>query len=659
MSVRLEAANSEALTRATFYTFDGDAGAFTVGGYFYLHSLPAAGQFAPVFAFDQASAFTGVGLWLDSDGHLRFRNFSGGVNSSPGTATLTTGQWYYVWFRFISLGSGFFEVFVYLDESTTADFTEQQPGLASDGVSSFHIGRNPVWDNADNIDASFYNWKFWQSDVAASQAATESIQEGFGTAGFARWLFDDFTDIDDNEGSLDLTAVGTLSEGPADPWGDEPPADPRTWVLNDSILASLNMNFEAGAAPWTVVYWGPFASIVFAPAGNDTTLAVSLVASATMAAALATQIEMAAALLGSGVVSAALTTDITMAAALQATATLAALLSTDITMAVTLLANAIIAADLSTDIMMSTLLTGVATLSAGPLSGVAADLATTLFASGSLVADLSTDITMATSLTAVASVVVALATEIHMAADLLGSGNLVAALVTDILMATSLSGTATLNPDLTAGASGDLATSLVASASVAPDLSTDITMSASMIASAVIAAGLTTDIRLATALDAIATMAPTLATDIQLAVSLQGNAQLSPDLSTAIEMAASLTAAATLQGELATDILLAATLLAAATLNVPTLGSPAADLATSLTARATISATLSDLPFGVGALAAVLSVMPDFSAVLSTLPDLAAKLNVQPDLAARVRVETDLTATAGATPDTSGNPTVG
>lgn len=218
MSVRLEAASSERLDRSSFITV-GATTDYTVAGYFYLHSLPGGGSYAPLFMLYVSSAFAGLGVFVNSSGNLVVRDDNGDTFSSAGSATLSTGQWYYLWCRIENVGSEAFDVHCYLNESTSADLSVGTFGMGP-AAASLQIGSNEASYTTDYYaDASFFNWKWWSTDQAASNAATEEGQAAFNVAGLARWLFSTFSDIDDDEGSLDFTAVGTHSEGPTNPWG--------------------------------------------------------------------------------------------------------------------------------------------------------------------------------------------------------------------------------------------------------------------------------------------------------------------------------------------------------------------------------------------------------------------------------------------------------
>jgi hypothetical protein len=363
-------------------------------------------------------------------------------------------------------------------------------------------------------------------------------------------------------------------------------------------------------------------------------MATALTASAVMNGALTTDIRMATALTASATRTGGLTTDIRMATALAAAGFASSALTTEVRMASALLAAGVVAPALTTDIRMAAALSGVALLSPTFIIP-GAEFAAALTGTATLAAALTTDIRMAAAITASATTAAALATDIRFAAQLLGSGNVLAALLTEIRLATSLLGNAQLSPSLLTG--GDLATSLIGRVTMAPALTTDIRMAAILNAAGMVSANLHTDIRLVTALAGNASISPTILTDIRLATSLTGSATVNASLTTAINLATSLVASASMQGQLATDILLAATLLATASLTSAMSG-PVVEMAASLVASAALSATLSDHPIGVGALAAMLSVMPDFAAALSTVPDLAAAIRVEPDTGGNVAV---------------------
>jgi len=219
----------------------------------------------------------------------------------------------------------------------------------------------------------------------------------------------------------------------------------------------------------------------------DTTLEASLTGTASLAAALTTQIHMAAALTGSGALAGALTTQITMEAQLNATGALLAALTTEIRLA-------------------------------AAISG-----------SGTLAGSLQTDI--------------------QLAAALQGLGSVTAALTTQIQMAAAFSGSGALAADLDAG-SGTLSALLAGTAQLAAALSTQITLAAQLAGSGAVAAALTTEIRLAAQLAASGTLAGDLQTDTSLAAALAGSGSLQAALTTAIELQALLQGSGSLTADL-------------------------------------------------------------------------------------------------------------
>lgn len=247
MSIRLEAANSERLTKAAL--FSGDP-AFAIGGWFYLHSLPALGEYAPLWTLYN-SGFVGSALYVRHDGKLTIREFtSDHVDDAVGATVLTTGNWYYVWCR--KPTSGVDQLKVYLNGSTSVEVERfiNNSALALD----FQLATNQVsYDPDYYADVSLVNWKLWTADVAAAQAAVEMDDFAVtNTTGIlAAWPLDVFTDLTDDAGTDDaFTASGTLSAGPTNPFGGVPPVGGFT-VTTDEKTVTVVSTAVAGDNPIT------------------------------------------------------------------------------------------------------------------------------------------------------------------------------------------------------------------------------------------------------------------------------------------------------------------------------------------------------------------------------------------------------------------------
>lgn len=243
MSIRLEAANSERLTRVGI--FSGDP-AFTISGWFYLHSAPAAGTYAPLVTLYNAG-FVGCGIWVDENRKLVIRDYTGDNYSLPGATTLALNTWYYLHAR--KPTAGLDELFVYLDGSTTFDVKRFVNN--SSGAMTLQLGTNQVgYGTTYYADVSLVNWKLWTGDVAAAQAAVE--MDDFAvtntTNSLAAWPLDAFADLSDDVGTDEaFTATGTLSDGPANPFGATPPtagfsvsANRKSPVITDTSSAGTN-----------------------------------------------------------------------------------------------------------------------------------------------------------------------------------------------------------------------------------------------------------------------------------------------------------------------------------------------------------------------------------------------------------------------------------
>jgi hypothetical protein len=217
MSVRFESANSERASDASFLA-DGNI-VCTMGFYVYLHSLPSSGNFAALATC--YASFAGWSIEIDDAGHLRIYDFNSIARSSAGTATLSINTWYYVWFRKPSTGGA--NAFLYVDGATSADVTRTVACAAAAHpiVFASDNGKAGAYGSATYADCSLVNVKFWNGDVAASEANNEkdTFTVVNSTNSYAAWQLDVHTDLTDGVGSNDLTASGTLSAGATNPFG--------------------------------------------------------------------------------------------------------------------------------------------------------------------------------------------------------------------------------------------------------------------------------------------------------------------------------------------------------------------------------------------------------------------------------------------------------
>lgn len=223
MSTRFESVNSESAGRNGITV----PAAWTFGGYFYLHSLPSAGAYAPIITV--YGAFSGFSVMVDSAGKLRIYDYTGSVISSAGTATLATSTWYYLWVELPVTGGGN-SISIYLNGSGTADL-----GAAG---SSFGPARIEFATNQSSFATSYWadvsldGWKGWSIDRAASNATAEMAAHALvsSTSAVGAWFLDG-TDVTDHNGNVnDLTAIGTLSAGPDSPIDAAPASAPIGFV---------------------------------------------------------------------------------------------------------------------------------------------------------------------------------------------------------------------------------------------------------------------------------------------------------------------------------------------------------------------------------------------------------------------------------------------
>lgn len=188
--------------------------ALSFGGYFYLHALPSSGTRAPILTV--YGNFQGFSVHVDSAGKLKVWDYNAGaIDSATGTTTLAINTFYYLWVR---APSGFGQVLLYLDGSTTADFTTSgNIALPSGGTMRIEWSTNQagIDDTVRYADSSLDAWKSWNADLAASNANTEKTSHTLTTStnALGAWWMDG-TDVTDHHSTNNhLTAVGTLSAG--------------------------------------------------------------------------------------------------------------------------------------------------------------------------------------------------------------------------------------------------------------------------------------------------------------------------------------------------------------------------------------------------------------------------------------------------------------
>lgn len=208
MSTRFERTNSEYASRS----FPSATTDITFGGWFYLHALPSAGSYAPIFGFTTTN-FTGVTVGVNDAGRLFIYDANAGVLST-GTTVLSTGTWYYLWFNGM-IGFGTHSVF--LNGSTTADVS--RTGATGSTTINLRFARGGNDFTTYYGDLSLSGWKAWTANRAASNAAAEDDAKDLAstTSAYAEWYFDG-TDVTDHHTTANnLTASGTLSDGPSSP----------------------------------------------------------------------------------------------------------------------------------------------------------------------------------------------------------------------------------------------------------------------------------------------------------------------------------------------------------------------------------------------------------------------------------------------------------
>lgn len=225
-------------------------------------------------------------------------------------------------------------------------------------------------------------------------------------------------------------------------------------------------------------------------ASADTTLAASVTATATHAAALTTGITAAGSLSASTTASAALTTAIQSSASVTASASVSAALSTAVQCAASVTATTTASAALTTAISMGASVTGAASVSADLVT--ASTLAGGLSAFVTTTAALSTAITCAAGVSVAASVSAALTAGQGLAVGVQASATATASLSTSVTLASSVTSTAQVSAAITTGIT--CAGAVTGSATATADLLTASELAASISSSALVVGTLTTTI---------------------------------------------------------------------------------------------------------------------------------------------------------------------
>lgn len=213
MSVRLESANGELLSRAIVGAQD-----WTLGGWFYLHALPGAGERAPLLSAYSAD-FTGLEVGVDESGNVYIWGANGNDFEVGTGAPVSAESWFYLWVVYDHSET---EAHAFLGGSETPEVSH--PGLSLGNSSpTLNLGSNDnSYRTVEYADASIVGWKAWAGaalapSLAAAEAASCVMVEE--TGGYAEWPLSDETDLADQLNDNDLSAVGTLSAGVADPGG--------------------------------------------------------------------------------------------------------------------------------------------------------------------------------------------------------------------------------------------------------------------------------------------------------------------------------------------------------------------------------------------------------------------------------------------------------
>lgn len=223
MSTRFEATSSERAFRGSVNV---GGGALSAALRFYLHSLPASGNYGALFNI--YGAFVGVAVLIDSNGRLRFLDYNSGTPIRPETGSvLSLSTWYYLWYRQASGATPS----IYLDGSTSAHLTCSTNIFftASANMTIEFAASASGFVGNHYADVSLCGAKMWSADRAASNAiGTGSLNSNTDgesgahtlrstTSALGAWEFNGTTITDSHTTANNLTAAGTLSAGPDSP----------------------------------------------------------------------------------------------------------------------------------------------------------------------------------------------------------------------------------------------------------------------------------------------------------------------------------------------------------------------------------------------------------------------------------------------------------
>jgi hypothetical protein len=424
---------------------------------------------------------------------------------------------------------------VRLVASFTATATRTSALTTTIGLAAGLSGNAYLWGV---IGTFYYTPEAFQADAFQGDA----FQSGIGSAAFQPGAFQADTFQTDAPNPLEATPTATATIT----------AQLTTAIrLSAPITATATMQ----ATGLESIPVGPWALLAVFNAFNavPTNLVQAFSqATATVTAALTTQIAMAApcnatAQVGATLLTtirlvaaptatatvapAPLTTSIRLAAAPVATATIGATLTAAIGLGSAVTATAQVASTLQTTIRLVSTPTATASLSAVLI--IAAEIAAPLAATATLSANLQTPSTqLAAALAAQATTSSALTTSIHPSTAISGTATITAALTSAIEFAATLP-TATAMTAAALTTAIRLASSVSAVATVTGDMRESATLPAALIATAQASGALTTAIGLAAGVVTVTTVAGTLQTDLMFSASLTALAEM---LASALEL---------------------------------------------------------------------------------------------------------------------------
>lgn len=201
--------------------------AWTMGLWFNVDALPGSGQEVIFEIGESSGAPHGVSIGINSGGNLVIGDFYTPATTA-GSASISTGTWYYIWVTKAAGNSA--EVNIYVGAAgasvgTTADATRTQYTFSTDNVDlRFGGGSQNTNTTFGDFDGKIKNPKMWDALVAVTanaDAEKVTCDHQATTNAYSEWLLGDTTETtDEGPGSRNLTANGNPSnDAGANPTG--------------------------------------------------------------------------------------------------------------------------------------------------------------------------------------------------------------------------------------------------------------------------------------------------------------------------------------------------------------------------------------------------------------------------------------------------------